>query len=108
MGSAGVAAPTGTVRFQALSTETALAALQSGRSGLSAAEASRRLSQVLLWGLAVEIGLILLIDYTPWGNRLFNTAPIPIAVWLFVVPFAAGIIALEEGRKALVRRRRAT
>ena len=49
--------------------------------------------------------LIALIDYTPWGNALFGTAPIPAAVWLFIIPFAFGMLALEELRKWLVRSR---
>ena len=52
-----------------------------------------------------EILLIALIVYTPWGNTLFGTAPIPLVVWLFIVPFALGMLALEELRKWLVRSR---
>jgi calcium-translocating P-type ATPase len=60
---------------------------------------------LLLWGIASELLLILVIDYTPWGNLLFGTAPIPGRVWLFAVPFAIGMLLLEEGRKKLVRTR---
>ncbi len=49
--------------------------------------------------------LIALVDYTPWGNALFGTAPIPAAVWRFIVPFALGMVALEGLRKWLLRRR---
>lgn len=59
---------------------------------------------LLLWGVATELTLILLIDYTPWGNRLFGTAPISIDVWLFVLPLAVGMLVLEELRKAWRRR----
>ncbi|MFY9269906.1 MAG: cation-transporting P-type ATPase [Candidatus Manganitrophaceae bacterium] len=59
---------------------------------------------LLLWGIAAEIALILLIDYTLWGNRFFGTAPILLEVWLYLVPFALGMFALEEGRKWLLRR----
>jgi sodium/potassium-transporting ATPase subunit alpha len=62
------------------------------------------LNRLILVGVAAEIALILLIDYTPWGNRLFGTAPISISVWLYVVPFALAMLLLEELRKALVRR----
>ena len=55
----------------------------------------------------LEIVLILLIDYTPWGNRLLETAPTGLSVWLLVVPFALGLLALEELPKLLVRRMRA-
>jgi calcium-translocating P-type ATPase len=62
------------------------------------------LNRLILVGIAAEIALILLIDYTPWGNRLFGTAPISINVWLYVVPFALAMLLLEELRKVLVRR----
>jgi len=61
-------------------------------------------NKMLLWGVLTEIVLILLIDYTPWGNLVFGTAPISIEVWLFVMPFAMGMLILEEFRKWLVRR----
>jgi hypothetical protein len=51
-----------------------------------------------------EVGLILFIVYTAWGNRLFGTAPIAGEVWLFVLPFALGMLLLEELRKGFVRR----
>jgi calcium-translocating P-type ATPase len=62
------------------------------------------LNRMILLGIAVEIALVLLIDYTPWGNQLFGTAPIALDVWLYVVPFAFVMLLLEELRKALVRR----
>ena len=62
-------------------------------------------NKLILAGIATEIVLIALIDYTPWGNALFGTAPIPVAVWLFIIPFALGMLALEELRKWLVRAR---
>lgn len=61
-------------------------------------------NRLIVAGIAVELALILLIDYTPWGNRVFGTAPIPAVAWLFALPFAAGLVALEETRKAAVRR----
>jgi hypothetical protein len=51
----------------------------------------------------MEISLIALIDYTPWGNAVFGTAPIPLTVWLFIIPFAFGMVALEELLKWFVR-----
>ncbi|MEK7207664.1 MAG: HAD-IC family P-type ATPase, partial [Pseudomonadota bacterium] len=59
-------------------------------------------NRLILLGLAAEIGLILFIDYTPWGNRIFGTAPIPWNVWLYVTPFALAMLLLEELRKTLV------
>ena len=61
---------------------------------------------LILVGLAVELTLILLIDYTPWGNAVFGTAPIPLAVWFLVLPFALAMLVFEEMRKWFVRARR--
>ncbi len=61
-------------------------------------------NRLLLSGIALEAALILLIDYTPWGNHWFGTAPISTATWLFIVPFAAAMLAMDELRKAVVRR----
>jgi magnesium-transporting ATPase (P-type) len=61
---------------------------------------------LILAGIAAELALILVIDYTPWGNRVFGTAPIAVDVWRHVMPFALGMVALEEARKWLVRRGR--
>jgi magnesium-transporting ATPase (P-type) len=61
-------------------------------------------NRLILAGIAVEIALILFIDYTSWGNSLFGTTPISINVWLYVVPFALTMLLLEELRKVLVRR----
>ena len=62
-------------------------------------------NRLILLGVAAEIALILAIDYTPLGNRLFQTAPIGLDVWLFMLPFAGAMVVLEEIRKWAVRRR---
>ncbi|WP_404372852.1 cation-translocating P-type ATPase [Corallococcus coralloides] len=59
---------------------------------------------LLFVGVAVELLLLGFIVYTPWGNRVFATAPLPGSLWLFVLPFAVGMLALEEARKAWTRR----
>ena len=46
------------------------------------------------------------IVYTPWGNLLFGTSKVPSPVWLFILPFPLGMLALEETRKAMARRNR--
>jgi magnesium-transporting ATPase (P-type) len=58
---------------------------------------------LILWGIAFELALLAAIVYTPWGQALFGTAALPAAVWLHVLPFAAAMFALEEGRKLLRR-----
>jgi calcium-translocating P-type ATPase len=61
-------------------------------------------NRLILAGIFLELVLILLIDYTPVGNWLFGTAPIVGKVWLLVIPFALGMVVLEEFRKWLTRR----
>jgi magnesium-transporting ATPase (P-type) len=60
---------------------------------------------LIVVGVVLEIALILLIDYTPWGNALFGTLPIGVEVWLYVIPFAIAMLMLEEARKWWVRHR---
>ena len=42
---------------------------------------------LILLGIAVEVTLSLLIDYTPWG-----TAPIPLTAWMFALSLCAGYV----------------
>ena len=60
----------------------------------------------LLWvGILSEIAVIMGIVYTPLGNWLFGAAPLGLEVWLYALPFALLMLAAEEARKALLRRR---
>jgi magnesium-transporting ATPase (P-type) len=61
-------------------------------------------NRMILWGVGVEIALILAIVYTPIGHAVFGTAPLPLAVWLFMIPFALLMLLAEELRKLIVRR----
>jgi magnesium-transporting ATPase (P-type) len=75
------------------------------RSERASAFSSGLFSNRLIWtGIITELVLILLIDYTPLGNWLFSTAPLALSVWLFTIPFAVGLITVEELRKWLVKR----
>lgn len=55
-------------------------------------------------GVAAEAGLLLAINFTPWGRDWLATEALAAAVWAFMLPFAVAMLVLEEGRKALVRR----
>ena len=54
-------------------------------------------------GIVAEVGLILAIDYSPFGNAVFGTAPIGHEVWLVLLPFAVAMLALDEAQKAFAR-----
>jgi len=60
-------------------------------------------NSLIWWGVLLEITLLLFIDYTPWGNAIFGTAPISGKAWLFILPFALVLVVLEELRKWLAR-----
>ncbi|HEY0856831.1 MAG TPA: HAD-IC family P-type ATPase, partial [Albitalea sp.] len=60
---------------------------------------------LLLWGLGFELALIAAIVYLPAGNAIFGTAPLDVETWLGMLPLALAMVALEEGRKAWLRRR---
>ena len=59
---------------------------------------------LILTGIVVELALIWLIDYTPPGNSVFGTAPIPVSVWIAAMAFGLVMLLLEECRKTIVRR----
>ena len=73
----------------------------SERSAFAPGFASNRL---LLAGIALELALIAVIVYTAPGHAVFGTAPLGADVWLFILPFAAAMLALEEMRKLVARR----
>ena len=60
---------------------------------------------LLVAGIALEIGLILAIVYTPAGNAAFGTRPLAAGTWLLMIGLALGIGLLEELRKLAARRR---
>ncbi|MDK9713855.1 MAG: cation-transporting P-type ATPase [Sulfuritalea sp.] len=62
-------------------------------------------NRYILMGLAAELAVILFIIYTPPGQWLFGTAAIGAEVWLLALVGAALMWALEEMRKAWLRRR---
>jgi sodium/potassium-transporting ATPase subunit alpha len=61
-------------------------------------------NRLILWGIVTELTLLALITYTPTGNEIFGTRPLPL--WIFG-PLALGALALllaEGGRKLIANR----
>src|SRR3990172_12178408 len=54
-------------------------------------------------GIAIELLFQLFIVYHPIGNRMFSTAPLPLTVWLILIPFALFLFVAEEARKKIAR-----
>ncbi len=61
-------------------------------------------SPLLMTGVALELGLLLAIVYSTPGQALFGTQPFPTGIWGLILALALIFGALEEVRKALVRR----
>lgn len=61
-------------------------------------------NSLILWGIGVELGLLMFIVYTPWGNAILGTSPLPFWVWSVLLVGAAGLLMAEEIRKWLLRR----
>ncbi len=60
----------------------------------------------ILWGIAVELALLALIVYTPFGNLVFGTEPLPLWAWGPLVVGAVGLLFADEIRKLVMERRR--
>jgi sodium/potassium-transporting ATPase subunit alpha len=59
---------------------------------------------LILWGIVTELSILVLITYTPMGNDVFGTSPLP--AWIFG-PLVLGALALlfaEESRKFIANR----
>ena len=59
---------------------------------------------LILWGIVTELTILALIVYSPSGNTIFGTSPLP--AWIFG-PLALGALVLlfaEESRKIVVNR----
>ncbi len=62
-------------------------------------------NRLVIVGLAIEVAILLLLMYVPALRSIFNTAPITVMDWAFVVAWAPGLLLLDELRKSLQRRR---
>ncbi len=64
----------------------------------------RRVSLLLIGGLVLEALCLWLIVWTPGGNRIFATWPVPPEALAVVLPCCAAMVLAEETRKWLVRK----
>jgi magnesium-transporting ATPase (P-type) len=62
-------------------------------------------NRLVLLGVAIELVILGLLIYTPFVQRLFNTAPIGVREWAFVFAWTPVLFLADELRKALLRRK---
>ncbi len=60
-------------------------------------------NRLILLGNGIELALAAAIIYTRPGNALFDSVPIPLDVWLFLIPFATLLLVADELRKLFGR-----
>ncbi len=59
---------------------------------------------LLLWGVGIQLALLLLFVYAPPVNVLLGTSPFPLWVWGPLILGAAGLLLSEELRKFIAAR----
>ena len=57
-------------------------------------------------GIVIEVLLLLGIMYIPFLNGIFNTAPIGLMEWIYLICIPFIVFGAEECRKKLLRKRR--
>ncbi|MDD5642064.1 MAG: HAD-IC family P-type ATPase [Syntrophales bacterium] len=62
-------------------------------------------NRLLLWGIIFEIAILLALSYIPFLQRIFQTAPLHLSDFLFLLIFPPLMLLADEARKAWVRRR---
>lgn len=71
---------------------------------LSLSRLGWRTNPLIVWGVLTELAILTVITYTPIGNEVFGTSPLP--YWIFG-PLLLGALVLllaEEGRKIVVNK----
>ncbi|MFV0352232.1 MAG: cation-translocating P-type ATPase [Oscillospiraceae bacterium] len=61
----------------------------------------------VLIGILAEIIILCILIYVPFLQPVFNTAPIGLREWIFLVLIPIPVVLIEEARKALVRKKNA-
>jgi sodium/potassium-transporting ATPase subunit alpha len=62
---------------------------------------------LLLWGVGIQLALLLIFVYAPVANTFLGTSPFPPWVWGPLILGALGLLMAEEFRKFLMTRHRA-
>ncbi len=73
---------------------------------LSVAKLGWLSNRLILWGILMELTILVLIAYTPIGNQVFGASPLPLWIYAPLVLGALMLLAAEETRKALANRLR--
>jgi sodium/potassium-transporting ATPase subunit alpha len=61
-------------------------------------------NRLILWGIAVEVALLGVLVYSPFGHLIVGTAPLPLWIWPLLALGALGLLLAEEVRKLVAAR----
>ncbi len=61
-------------------------------------------NHLILWGIGIELLLLLAYVYTPLGNLMLGTLPLPWWAWGPLILGAVGLLGAEEIRKLVISR----
>ncbi len=59
---------------------------------------------LILWGIGAELSLLASLVYTPFGNVILGTGPLPLWIWPLLSLGAIGLLLAEELRKVIAIR----
>ena len=62
-----------------------------------------RPNRLILLGIVVELALLGILIYSPFLHSLFNTGPIGLREWIYLLAWAPVMVLLDEARKAVLR-----
>jgi magnesium-transporting ATPase (P-type) len=62
-------------------------------------------NRMVLIGIAVELTLLGILMYVPFMHNLFNTAPLGLRDFAFLIVLSPLILFMEELRKVILRKR---
>lgn len=61
-------------------------------------------NKLILWGVLLEVALLASLIYTPFLQRVFNTAPLGAIELMFALFWTLAIVSIDELRKFVLRR----
>ncbi len=62
-------------------------------------------NKLVLWGIATELTIILLLVHTPFLQKVFGLAPLALSHWIFLLIFPPVLLLLEEARKRIMKKK---
>ncbi|HTG01451.1 MAG TPA: HAD-IC family P-type ATPase [Nitrospirota bacterium] len=62
-------------------------------------------NKLVLWGIATELVILLLLTHVPPLQKVFSLSPLTVVEWCFLIMFPPLLLLMEELRKWLLRHR---